>query len=139
MDGAEVGLFEALENFGKITQQHTAQLQILAGGDIAAAIFAVALHNGPHNTQLLCGKNSVGDAQAQHEFARCFGAPEHPIPLESELQIGLVDLLPADLCKFFDFAANQQAILGGLVLLDLVEFFAFEVGPGRSAAGHGEE
>ena len=125
LNRAQSGFFEAFEDLWKIIEQHAAQLQVLAGGDVAAAVFAVALNNGTHNAQLLGAENAVGDAQAQHELAGCLGAPEHPVPLQAQLQIRFVDLLPAHLGKLIDLAADKQAILVGLVLLNFVELFAF--------------
>ena len=136
LDRAEAGFLQPLEDFRQIAQQHTAQLQVLTGGDVAAAVVAVALNDGANHPQLIGRQHTIGHPQAQHEFAWRFRTPEHAVPLQTQLEVGFIHLLPAELGEFFNFAADQQAIFGRLVLLDLVELLAIQVSPGGRANGH---
>ena len=111
-------------------------MQVLTRRDVTAAVFAVALNDGANHPQLIGREHAIGHPQPEHELAWRFRAPEHAVPLQTQLKVGFIHLLPAKLGEFFDFAADQQAIFGRLVLLDLVELLAIQVRPGGRANGH---
>ena len=136
MDRAQAGFLQPLEDFRQVAQQHAAQLQVLASGDVAAAVVAIALNDGANHPQLISRQHAIGHPQPEHEFAWRFRTPEHAVPLQAQLKVGFIHLLPSELGELFDFAADQQAIFGRLVLLDLVELLAIQVRPGGRADGH---
>ena len=136
LDGAQTRFFEALENFRQVSQENTTQLKVLSRRDVAAAVLSVAFNDRCHNAHLLSAEDAVRHPEAQHEFAWCLWTPEHAVPLQTKLQIGFIDLFPSEFGETLDFAANQQAILLGFVLFDLVELFTVQVWPGWCADGH---
>ena len=71
---------------------------------------------------MLSIEDPIGNLRRSMNSPWSFGAPEHAVPLQPQLKIGFVDVLPAHTGEFFDFTTNEQAIFVGFVLLDLVEF-----------------
>ena len=124
---------ELAQDFGQVLEEDAAHLNVLARRDVGAAVAAVAGNDIADDPQLLGGDHPVGDPQAHHEQPRGLGPPEHAVPLQAQLKVGLVDVFPAQLGEFFNLTANKQTIFGCFVLLDLVELFAFE--PAGQCAG----
>jgi hypothetical protein len=120
LDGTETNFRQPGPDVGQVLEQHTTELQVLAGCDIAAAVVSVARHDGGDGSELSGIENTVRNPQAEHEQSRSLGTPEESIPLEPELQVGLINILPAQSCKLIQLAANGKAVLGSFVLLDLV-------------------
>ena len=136
MDGAQTSLFKTAKDFGEISEKHASQLEVLACGDVATSFIPVSLDNGSDHAKLIGRQHAIRNSQPQHEFARGLRAPKHAVPLQAQLKVCFVDLLPAQFRKFFNLAAHKQAIFGCFVLLDLVELLAIQIGPGGRAESH---
>ena len=62
LNRGEPHLLQAFQDVGEVLKQHAAQLDVLPGGDIGAAVAAVAGHDAAHHAQLLGADHAVGNS-----------------------------------------------------------------------------
>ena len=117
------------EQRGHVLQQQAAQLQVLAGGDVGAAVLAAAIHRLGQHRKLIGPNHPAGQPQPHHEAARGHRTEEDPQPLEVDREGGFVELVPAGGGELGQAGLEIQAAQLGLGALHFAE------GSGSGIAG----
>ena len=104
-----------------VLQQEPPQLEVLAGGDVGAAVLAAAIDRLGQQLQLLGTNNAVGDAQPHHEAPRGHRAEKDAQPLQTHRERGFVKRFPAFTPHFGKPGSQIEAAELGLGLFDFAE------------------
>ena len=105
-----------------VFQQQTAQLDVLTGGEVGAALVATAIDAVGQQLQLLRLDHAAGQPQPHHEATRGDRAKEDPQPLEMDGEGRLIQALPAVSGQLGQARSQIQTAELGLGLLNLAQF-----------------
>ena len=80
---------------GHVFEEQTPELEVLAGGDVGAAVLSTTIDQLSKHRQLPGLDGAVGQTQAHHETSRCNRPEEDTQPLEVHREGDLIEGLPA--------------------------------------------
>jgi len=95
LTAGEPKLLQSCHQGGHVLQEQTPELEILAGGDVGAAVLSTTIDQLSKHRQLPGLDGAVGQTQAHHETSRRNRPEEDTQPLEVHREGDFIEGLPA--------------------------------------------